>query len=145
MVNIQKLFNEEIRRLAKKEIKTAADPLRKQIIVLKQQVRQQKELITKLSKAPKSEASNTVTAEESAVEPTVKIRMTNIRIRKIRILLGLTQEQMAQLLETSHSSVVNWESGKVKPRRAMQEKIVALGKIGKRELQKRLGELNRPE
>lgn len=145
MANIQKILSEEIRRLAKKEIKSAAEPLRKQVTALKQQIRQQKELITKLSTPPKTGASADTAVKESADEPKVKIRMTSARFKKIRLQLGITQVQMAQLLETSHSSIVNWENGKAKPRLPMCEKIIALGKIGKRELQKRLETLKPAE
>lgn len=137
MANIQKTFNEEIRRLAKKEVKTATEPLRSQIMGLKKQVRLQKEQIAKLSKATPVPAPTVETAV-SDEEPKVKIRMTSARFKKIRAKLGVTQMQMAKLLETSHSSVVNWENNVAIPRQPMRETIVAVSKLGKRELQKRL-------
>ena len=45
---------------------------------------------------------------------------------------------MAQLLEASALSVYKWESGKVQPRAAQLERILALRKLGKREAAARL-------
>lgn len=46
--------------------------------------------------------------------------------------LGLTQAQMAKLLGTSALSVYKWERAGVIPRRAQQEKIESVMKLGKR-------------
>ena len=57
-----------------------------------------------------------------------------------RAQLGLTQAQMAQLLQASALSVYKWESGKVQPRAAQLERILALRKLGKREAAARLAQ-----
>lgn len=46
--------------------------------------------------------------------------------------LGLTQAQMAKVLEASALSIYKWESGRVHPRAAQLKKIRALRKLGKR-------------
>lgn len=141
MTNIQRMLSDEIRRLAKKEVKAATEPLRVQITSLREQVRQYKKQMDNLPREAKAEISDTTdSVVPSAEEPARKIRMTSGRIKKIRGLLGLTQCQMAQLLGISHSSVVKWEIDKASPRTALKEKIVRLSKMGKRELQKRLEE-----
>jgi DNA-binding transcriptional regulator YiaG len=57
-----------------------------------------------------------------------------------RAKLGLTQLQMARLLEASALSVYKWESGSVQPRAAQIARILAVQKMGKREASARLGE-----
>ena len=52
--------------------------------------------------------------------------------------LWMTQAQMARLIGASALSVYKWESGKVQPRAAQLERILALRKLGKREAAARL-------
>lgn len=137
MASIQKMFSEEIRRLAKKEIKAATEPLRTQIVTLRKKVSEQNALIKQFSKPEKALVPAAASEEESGEEGR-KTRMPSARIRKIRQQLGLTQMQLAQLLNVSHSAVVKWEIDKASPRSETKAKIAALGKAGKRELKKRL-------
>lgn len=143
MANIQKIFNEEIRRLAKKEVKSATGPLRSQIAQLRKQVAEQKQLIKKLEQNPSSSAESVPSANNDDAS-FKKLRMSSARIRKIRKICGVTQAQMAQLLGVSHSAVVKWEIDKAQPREGMKANIVALVKMGKRELRKRLEALSAP-
>lgn len=55
-----------------------------------------------------------------------------------RAKLGLSQSDMAKLLEASSLSVYKWESGKVQPRAAQLARIAAIQRIGKREAAARL-------
>ena len=143
MANIQKMFNEEIRRLAKKEAKAATGPLQSQIVKLRRIVRQQNEQIGQLQQGTQTGVVP-VTASDTAepVGERTKIRMTCARIKKIREQLGVTQGQFAQLLGVSLSSVSKWEIDCASPRADVKARIAVLGKMGKRELQKRLEELN---
>mgnify|MGYP006202572839 CR=1 FL=1 len=50
----------------------------------------------------------------------------------LRQSFGITQAQMATLVEASPLSVYKWESGKVTPRAAQLERIQAVMKMGKR-------------
>ena len=146
MANIQKMFNEEIRRLAKKEAKAAAEPLQSQIVKLRQIVRRQNEQISQLQRGTKVDAAPAVVpdAAEPAEERT-KIRMTSARIKKIREQCDVTQGQFAQLLGVSISSVSKWEIDCATPRADVKARIAAFGKMGKRELQKRLEELTKTD
>lgn len=137
MTNIQKMFSEEIRRLAKKEVKAATEPLKTQITSLRKQVAQQKLQLQSMGQTQKPDASAPVEVQENG-EKAKKFRMPGARIKKIRIHCGLTQAQMAKLLGASHSAVVKWENNGASPRGDMKGKIAELGKLGKRELQKRL-------
>lgn len=139
MASIQKMFNEEIRRLAKKEAKAATEPLRILIGNLRKQVYQQKETIKKMQNGGVAPGKDDSIDDDMESKET-KFRMPSARIRKIRLKCGLTQFQMAHLLGVSHTSIVNWEVGKSSPRKETKASIAALAKLGKREIQKRLEE-----
>jgi DNA-binding transcriptional regulator YiaG len=55
-----------------------------------------------------------------------------------RAKLGLSQSDLAKLLEATSLSVYKWESGKVQPRAAQLSRIAAIQKIGKSEAVARL-------
>ena len=46
-------------------------------------------------------------------------------IRKVRERLGMTQEEFAQALQVSQSTVQNWESGRTRPHRGTIARIEA--------------------
>ena len=71
-----------------------------------------------------------------------QVRITAESIAKLRRKLGLTQMQLAALLEVSNFSVSHWELGKTAPREAYKCKIAALRDMGKRELKCLLKEKN---
>ena len=134
MADLKTMMNDEIRRLARKEIKAAVGPLQ-------QTVAAQKKLIAELVKrvkvlegfAPQTSAPEVAEVSEAAAAAIAKLRISADGIRKIREKRGLTQFQMARLLDVNQFTISNWEQGKNKPRRSQKECLVALRKMGKRE------------
>ena len=141
MPDIKQVLNEEIRRLAKKEIKIALVPL---AAVVAEQKRQIAELKKEL-KAIKSKAPEKMIFEQPAPDgkngEEVKLRLNAAGIIKIRTKLKLTQGRFAALLGVSTHTVSFWELGKVVPRAKMKKAICALRSLGRRELKKRLAAL----
>lgn len=144
---MQKVLNEEIRRLARKEIKSAVAPLAQQNKVLKAQLAKQAKLIKELAKAVASIPSQAKPAPaapaapadaKSASKKSVKRSFRPAVLVAFRKKHSLSQRAVAQLLSTSLVSVTNWENGHAVPRPAMLGKIAALRKMGKRELVKLL-------
>ena len=143
MPNMQKVLNEEIRRLARKEIKAAVAPLAQQNKVLKEQLAKQTKLVKELAKAvaaipvqPKPAPAASADAKPAAKKGKRSFRPAIlVAFRKKH---SLSQRAVSQLLSTSLVSVTNWENGHAVPRPAMVEKIAALRKMGKRELVKLL-------
>lgn len=128
----------EITRVARKELKGELQSLRRittahrsEIAALKRQL---KSLASEL-RAVKRSSGTAVTATTSEEVPTQpsRIRFSAERFAAHRSKLGLTQTEMAQLLEASSLSVHKWESGTVQPRTAQLTKISAVMKLGKRE------------
>lgn len=142
MANTQKKFNEEIRCLAKKETKAATRSLQSQVVNLRQTVRQRNEQTGHLQEEKKAEVSSPAGPDtDEPVNDCTKIRMSSARVRRIRERLGVTRNQFAHLLCVSITSVCKWEVNCVMPRPDMKARIAALGKMGKRELKKRLKDL----
>ena len=134
MADIKKAFTEEIRRLAKKEIKTAVSPLVARITALRRIVSaQHKELQSLKAVRPRTEAAASL---EASSEKKADIRLNAKGIKRLRMKLGVTQSVFAKLIDANILSVSHWESGKSKPRGIFQQRIASLRKMGKREIVK---------
>ena len=48
------------------------------------------------------------------------------RIKELRLLQGMTQEKLAELCDTSVSSIARWESGSLHPNMKHQEEIFGM-------------------
>lgn len=159
MPNFSKLFQEEVRRLARKEAKTDLDRVkkdtaelrralsaaRKEISALQQAVKQAGKLA---GKAAAGTASTAATAAKAAPKGKEKEdgrkRITGKSIINLRTKLGLTQGEFAALLGVTGQSIYQWEhkEGALKFRGGAKERLQAIKGIGAREARKRLAELN---
>jgi len=70
----------------------------------------------------------------AAPEEVKASRISPALIRKLRARLGITQGELATLVGVSTSAVGFWEYGKAKPEGHNREALVALRKLGKREV-----------
>ena len=139
MSDIKKVLTDEIRRLAKKEINTAVEPLAAKVATLKKLVSTQaKEIELLKSRVPEP-------AKVSQVEETPKndkgVRLNAVGIKRIRAKLNVSQSIFAKLVGANILSVSHWELGKTEPRNEFKSRIAVLRRIGKRELEKRLTEI----
>ncbi len=138
MPDIKTVLSEEIRRLAKKEIKLAIVPLQKLAAEQRRTISELKKRIAVLEKqgAPAEKAAaaddNAATTEEK------KLRLNAAGIIRIRTKLKLTQSDFAKLLNVSTHTVSMWELDKSAPRKDARAAICALRKLGKRELKSRM-------
>lgn len=48
------------------------------------------------------------------------------RIKELRLLQGMTQEKLAELCDTSVSSIARWESGSLQPNMKHQERLAEI-------------------
>ncbi|PQA75950.1 DNA-binding transcriptional regulator [Rhodoferax sp. TS-BS-61-7] len=132
----------EIARVARKELKDELLALRKattthrsEIAALKRQVKSLVSALKATTRAAKV-GSKEVSAADAPTAPS--IRFSAARLAALRAKWGITQAQMAALLDVSYLSVHKWEAGAAKPRAAQLQKIVGVMKMGKREVQKKL-------
>ena len=137
-MDIKQAFSEEIRRLARKEIKAALLPVQNTVSALKKQIAEQKRQIAMLEKrcgAPEEEAALPV-LENAESDKSVRINAAGIL--RLRTKMGLTQSEFAKLLGVAMHTVSVWEQGRRVPRYSHKVRICALRGLGKRELKKML-------
>jgi len=144
MPNVAQVLKEEITRLARKEAKAQADPLRQQVRSLRRTVRRQEETIERLDKALKKMVSQGGSGAKTGLyapdgEPT-KARVTPTSIRRHRLRLSLSQAQLGQLLGVSTNTVVRWEAGSSSPRAHHRTALIRLRDLGVRDVKKMLAD-----
>lgn len=140
-------LKKEIARVARKELRDEIGALRKaslsqrgEIAALKKQLKALQSQLTRLGRMRPEPAP--VAAPVSAASPVPprgkpgrKVVFTAERLKTQRARLGLTQEQMAQLLGVSSLSIWKWESGGAVPRTSRVPQILQRLALGKREAQ----------
>jgi len=77
---------------------------------------------------------------EAPEEEVKAARLSAALIRKLRMRLKLTQGQLATVLGVASGSVVAWEAGRSAPRGANRMALVALRKLGRRDVERILAE-----
>jgi len=140
MPNIAAVLKEEIRRLARREIKSqvgktqkTATQSRRDIATLKRFIGQQEKEIKLLKKQ-----HGQPQVEE---EPLDNVRFSARSVKSQRSRLGLSAADYGKLVGVSGLTIFNWEHQKAKPRKAQLAALVAVRGIGKREALKTLVEL----
>jgi len=141
MADLAGALKEEIRRLARKEIKAetgatkqAVAQYRREIASLKRQVAEQQKKIAFLEGQEKKRIEEPQ-ADEEAVE---SARFSPRSVAAQRKRLGLSAADYGKLVGVSPLTIYNWEKGKTRPRQEQLAALVAVRGIGKREALKRL-------
>ena len=140
MTNFANQLKFEIARIAKKEVRSESQQLKKtsaqyrsDIAFLKRQVAALESAVKKLSKAqPKP-----VLKVEKA--PATALRFRAGGFATLRKKLQLSAEQMGKLINVSAQSVYHWESEKSRPRASQLPAIAAARKLTKKEAWAKLG------
>lgn len=141
MTNFSSVLKTEIARVARKEIKAAADPLRKananhrrEIVKLKRQIVVLQKALRLLSKSPRAGAPLNE-------KTTPNMRFGARGLKSLRTRLGLSAADFGRLVGASGQSIYNWEAGKAVPRASQQAALASVRGLGKRAAAKRLEEL----
>jgi len=144
MPNIAVVLKEEIARLARKELRSQTQELKKasaqyrtHIAALRKRVETLERQLKKANRA----AGRSAPAEEEDSEESTSRRFSATRLASQRQKLGLSAADFAALLGVSGQSVYKWEHGESRPRARQLEAIAALRGIGKREAAARLEQL----
>jgi DNA-binding XRE family transcriptional regulator len=144
----------EIARLVRKELKSEVIALRKATTTQRSEIAALKKQINELQSGIKElgRRSPHKVAEVEAPADVVgrrgrkpKVPFGPARLLEHRKKLGLTQAQMAKLLEASTLSVHKWEAGSSVPRAEQLTKILAVLKVGKRDAIKLLASSTQSE
>lgn len=147
MAKIESAIKDAIARGARKQIRQATSPLRREVRRLRQAVRQ---LRTDVSAMREVAAQWQRTARAKPWSPEVSeqeskaARLSPRLIRKLRGRLGLSQARLARLVGVSAGAVVQWERGRSAPSDQNRKAVVALRKLGRREAKRVLSGMPKP-
>ncbi len=143
MPSLNVVLGEEIRRLARKEIKIqtqslhqAAARYRADIATLKKQLNQLERRLNKLGKGQSTRAA-IASEEEDGLRP----RFSAGWVKKHRKKLGLSAADYGLLVGVTQLTIYNWEKGGSAPRTKQLQAWNDIRTLGKREALKRLESL----
>ena len=142
MTNLATALKEEIRRLARKEIraetlqtKRSSAQHRRDIAALKRQVRDLTKEVAYLKRQDQKRAARPAAADANGV------RFSPSWVAGHRERLELSAADYATLVGVSSLTIYNWEKGKTRPGREQLAAWGAVRGLGKREAWKRLESL----
>lgn len=138
MPNLSTVLKSEITRLARKEIKSAVDPLRKANAGYRRDIAELKRQVTQLQREAKAAAKSPKTRADSNAELPGRTRFVAKGLKSLRARLGLSAADFGRLVGASGQSIYNWETGKAVPRASQQASLAAVRGLGKRDAAKRL-------
>ncbi len=141
MPDLAATLKEEIRRLARKEIKLQVGPTKKataeyrrEIARLKRLIQSQEKKIARLETAQRTQAETPEASEEALEGARFSVRSVRAQRRRLK----LSAEEFGKLLGVSAQTVYNWEQGRARPAQRQFAALVEIRKIGRREATARL-------
>jgi len=140
MPNIATMLKQEITRLARKEVKTQTETIRKGGAQFRRDIAQLKRHVASLSKrVAYLEQQEKKRAAKGAPKANAEGRRFSPRgLKTHRGKLGLSAADYASLVGVTPQTIYNWEQGKSKPRDEQLASLVTVRDLGKREALKRL-------
>ena len=139
MGKVEGIIKSEMVRLAKREMRKVSVPLGRDVWSLKSAVSQLRKAVLALQRITahqQKELEKGETPLEAGPEEVKVSRFSPRLIRSLRGHLGLTQKELAVLTGVTVGAVHLWESGQFKPSEKKKAVIVALRKLGRREVRK---------
>ncbi len=141
MPNLQSVLSQEIKRLARREIRSELEATRKAVAQHRREIAELKRRNTALERIVsylQSRETKRLRAGPSKAEPPQGTRFSSRSLKAQRRRSGLSQKAYASLAGVSTQTIYNWESGSTKPSGKHLATLVSLRGIGKREATKRL-------
>ena len=142
MPNIASVLKEEIARVARKEVRSDTQALKKSsathrsdIAALKRRIASLEQMIKRLGKGAAAKP-----ARADAGLPAGGFRFSAGGLLAQRKRLGLSAAEAGKLLGVSDQSVYKWENGKTRPRASQFAAIAALRGMSKKQAAARLAE-----
>lgn len=140
MPNITSILNDQIRRLARREINSGTQVVRRatahyrrDIAALKRQVAALAKTVAFLEGQEKRRVG-----EQPVPQEVEGIRFRADGLKSHRAKLGLSADDYGRLVGVTGQTIYDWEAGKSRPRQAQVAKVAGVRGIGKREAWKRL-------
>jgi DNA-binding transcriptional regulator YiaG len=146
MPNMAAVFKDEIRRLARREIKAYAGGTKRLVAQSRREIARLKRLVEEQRKRLAyftSKNKKGTGAAEIEEDPLAGIRFSSRSVRAQRRRLGLSADDYGALVGVSGLTIYNWEHGKSRPRKSQIAALVAVRGIGKRDAMKRLEDVRK--
>ncbi len=141
MAKFETIIKSEIVRLARREVRKIAAPLGRDVRSLKSvvvQLRKSVLALQRITASQQKELEKTRKPLEAAPEEVKISRFSPRLIRSLRRHLRITQKELAVLTNVTVGAVHQWESGQFKPSMKKKSAIVALRRLGRREVRELL-------
>ncbi|TSD56425.1 helix-turn-helix transcriptional regulator [Variovorax sp. KBS0712] len=145
MPNIASILKSEISRVARKEVRTEIETLKKasaqhrsSIAALRRQIDSLEKVLRRVSKGSarvRSAPDTTEPAEQGTAR-----RFSASRLAAHRSKLGLSAAAYGKLVGVSGQTIYHWEQGKARPRAAQLESLASVRSLGKRDVAQQLQE-----
>jgi DNA-binding transcriptional regulator YiaG len=143
MPNIASILKAEISRVARKEVRTEIETLKKasthhraSIAALRRQVQKlEKELRHALKMSAGASSSGEGDEEAESGPPR---RFSATRLAAHREKLGLSAAAYGKLVGVTGQTIYKWEQGKARPRKAQLEGLASVRGLGRREVAEQL-------
>jgi DNA-binding transcriptional regulator YiaG len=141
LAKIEMAIKDAIARGARKQIRSVATPLRRDVRRLRQAVRELRGQLAALREvAARWAESHAGRGWQPAVseEEARAARLSASLIRKLRGRLALSQAAVARLVGVSPAAVVQWEQGRATPAGKNRAALVGLRRLGRRQAKRLL-------
>jgi DNA-binding transcriptional regulator YiaG len=139
MGKLEGMIKSEIVRLAKREVRKISGPLGRNVWSLKSTVSQLRKAVLALQRITANQQKELQKGKmvlEAPPEEVKESRFSPRLIRSLRGHLGITQKELAILTGVTVGAVHLWENGQFKPSMKKKAAMVALRKLGRREVRK---------
>ncbi len=144
MTTFANALKDEVRRLARKEIRAqtgrtakAVAQYRREIARLKRQLRDQERRLALMSKQTQRSTVSAAPENED-----IGLRFSSRSVKAQRRRTGLSAADYGKLVGVSPLTIYHWESGKSRPRASQFAALVSVRGLGKREARARLEQLS---
>ncbi len=141
MPKIEAAIKEAILRGARRQVRAATSPLRREVRRLRVLVAQLRREVAGLRDVASQWQRIARTAPWQPEVSDTELRTARLSsrlIQKLRRRLGLSQSALARLVGVSAGAVVQWERGRSAPSGANRKNLVALRKLGRRDVKRLL-------
>jgi len=139
MGKVETSIKSEILRLARREVRGAFLPLRREVRAMRLRLSGLSKSFVLLDRVAKEKLRQDESKKlqlEASAEEVKASRFTPARIRNLRQKLGLSQRELAVLTGVTIGAIGLWEKGKFRPAMDKKAILVALRKLGKRDVKK---------
>jgi len=124
-------------RTVKRECRASYEPLTRDVRELKREVARLAAAVRSLQQSygrPAAAGAARPQLEPVAEDEVMRARLSPDAIRRLRAGLGVTQAQLATLIGVTGPAIAQWEGGTSEPRGKNRAALVALRKLGRREV-----------